>query len=350
MKHKPADRSERDLRAWARDQRFGLRLFAVALGVFAGDKLAVEYRLGVNIREKMNILILLSSVQQNIHSLLPPPLDSTLVERMVRIREDARAFLGTENDEDDWVDDGDGETSSDGSSSDTSSDDGVGSVSSSERWDATVDCIAFDIRYFVTLAELIESHGVLEHDTTGESFDPKDDEGYSLAPAFLISVQRTLDREFEGYATEHTAYLRQRFEQTIIVRWRRICYRNHRYGNLLREDPSLVREDEAASASKTAESVVAPAVPGAQPSPDSSLNPAAEAVAQLTGTFQETLAPFVDTLAAPITVARKNEKTIPLPQRSNIQRRDNMLEFNCPICRVPQQVKTNELRQAWEYV
>ena len=362
------DDTTESLTPWAHEQRLRLNIFADVLGVFAAGKLSVEYRLRLNPNAKTVVLQLLGSILKNCYicgtssSRTQDPAHSNPEgeqQKDAQLRElweIALDYGETGGEDESW--------SSASGDSETSEDPGRNTkkLVSKETQQLLQQRISDDIGNLISFAALVRSSSSLRQDPRQEKYEPKDKEGNSLFPSFISSAQRALDRELSaGDATSADDFMRQRFVDTVVVRWRRLCFRNHRSKSLARAEPWLL-ENEEVSPHHTAPTTTAKeenAMADVSEAVQQANKPSTQTLSLKPSQKATTLAPTFDgrkdqarsqAPTASVTVAGNFEIEIPNPR--NVLWHAGVHEFVCPLCQIPQsmEVTRRRFKQAWESV
>jgi hypothetical protein len=331
-----------DLLDWINCQVTKLELFANVLGVFAKSKLSVEHRLRANPAAKNAVLQLLKAILTNTRFCTKYVRDGSEVqsEEAQFVRTTPWKPIKTRL---------------------QAIDDQPSTSISRELYELALQRVDRDVANVLEFAASIRNRGMQQYKDRSRKYIPQDQDGIDLVPYFKKVVDKALEEQYtKSKIVDHEA-LRRRIENTIFDRWLRLCYSIHRHEQLRSSGVAHRTGDEESQQSDRNghdgtfySKEERPAV--------NNVNDSGEKVAtthQAT-TFSGSLYPRVQEYqpqsSAPsvaLTMAGGSNARIPRLKTTKTACDGEVLDFFCPMCRLPQQVKSgigeHEQHRAWKY-
>lgn len=343
-----------EVRSWAEVERRRFRLFTDVLGVFAKGKLSIEHRLRMNASTNYAIAQLLDAVVQN----------AKLHENSQRAAHQDQSGLGVRTEFSvSETSSGDNHEDNEASDSDNVGDEAPEAIVQHHGDNLDLESqlslarlrVSKDISTLITLAALIKSQSVAQHNAKEQSHGPRHDEDPNSLKSFEASAVPALNRELNAVESQDFSneFLKERFKDTVIQRWQRIRRWNDRANKFLAEDAQSSSDD---SGDDTQSRWPVEGVYSKQKIGDSASKAGLEpGVSQKATTLAPSFNPDARLRSqaaktSPMTTTGSSEVEIPEPRK--MERRDGIVEFVCPLCRLPQRLKSTKesFKRAWEYV
>ncbi|KAK5710290.1 hypothetical protein LTR17_018996 [Elasticomyces elasticus] len=270
-----------DLQAWAQDQQMRFNLWVAKLGVFAGGHYAVAYRLRKNEVTSQAILQLLSALSDNLqacieylritYKALPDYIAVTQdisADNVASDQETQTHVLAYHEEKDsDTAPAGPMELTSDEESGSVASSSDLSYMSDhllkfndSHRQNLQ-DCIVRNINDLLHFASLIRQYNVDRSRRRGEDYEPStDNEDSDSDDDRPDSAQRKpIGAKFQSYintvvqvelgprraAEQGLGWLKDRLQNSMMRRWRRLCYHHKRAKQLRKRDYALLAPPSA---------------------------------------------------------------------------------------------------------
>jgi hypothetical protein len=328
-----------DLFEWISGQRTKLELFADVLGVFAESKLSVEHRLRANPAARNAVLQLLKAILKNTE-------------------------FCTKYTCDEWKMQLEGQTQDKQSTPLTrtgGTDDQASASESKKLYELALQRVHRDIANLLDFAASIRTRSMQQYKERSRRYVPQDQDGVDLVPYFKKVVDKAMEEQYSDCKIGEHNILERRIKNTIFDRWLRLCYCIHRHEQLQFSGVAVQRKNEESQKSDK-KSIVEPDHPKeGRPAVHSNNDSGKKAAAtQKATTFSGSLAPRVEERQAQgsnpsvaLTTAGDSNARIPRLKRSKTECDGKVLDFFCPLCRLPQQVKSgvlpDEQHRAWKY-
>ncbi|GIZ44750.1 hypothetical protein CKM354_000794000 [Cercospora kikuchii] len=321
-----------DLLAWIPEQKTKLNLFADLLGVFAHGSLSVEHRLRNNSAVRSSIAQLLEAISKNL---------------CLCIRSRVQLAGPQQTTDDDPIE-------------------------PAPAYDVTkIACrrIGRDVANLVRFAALIRLRSMQQYRERSEHHEPLDHDGLPLGDYFDKVVTRALKEAFEdtGMAEldDSSQDIQQsvphRIRQTVTSRWKRICYHIARYQQLRGSDSPAeenVDDEDIVMENVQFDAGVKHAVPLRGDGIHASKNvvvPQHEKATTFQGSLNEQAkVPQPPSITPSVALTNVAGFSVRMPRlrKQDVTYENGMLEFLCPLCKIPQQLPSDRSavhqHRAWE--
>jgi hypothetical protein len=331
--------SSSDLLEWISGQKTKLELFADVLGVFAESKLSVEHRLRANPAVRNAVSQLLKTILKN-------------TEFCTKFTNDRRKMQSEgqtrENQPTPWTGTG-------------LADDQASASASEELYSLALQRVGRDIANLLDFAAFIRTRSMQQYKQRSRSYNPQDSDGVDLVPYFKNVLDRALEQQYPDLKIMRHNILERRIKKIVLDRWLRLCYCIHRHEQL--QGPgTAVQEDDGGSKQFDKKDIDESDLLKEERSAVHIFNDGKNVVAptQKATTFSGSLVPRVKEhqaqSSAPsvaLTTTGDFNARIPRLKRSKTEYDSGLLNFFCPLCRLPQQMKSgvraHEQHRAWKY-
>jgi hypothetical protein len=328
-----------DLLEWISCQKTKLDLFADVLGVFAKSNLSVEHRLRANPAARNAVLQLLRAILNNTRFCTKYTHDGSKMEL-----EEAQVKQITSSTHIEGIDDQ------------------ASTSVSGKLYELALQRISRDIANLLGFAASIRTRSMQQYKERSKNYVPQDQDGVDLVPYFRKVVDKALEERYtDSRILEHET-LERRIKNTIFSRWLRLCYSIHRYEQLQSSGITLQTADEEPQHSGRNSDDGADNPKGGKPAAHN-VNDSGNDVAATheATTFSGSLYPRVQEHQAQspapsvaLTTAGGSNARIPRLKQTKTVCDGEILDFLCPLCRLPQQLNSgvhkHEQHRAWKYV
>ncbi|PPJ61072.1 hypothetical protein CBER1_07412 [Cercospora berteroae] len=322
-----------DLLAWVPEQKTKLNLFADVLGVFASGSLSVEHRLRNNSAVRSSIAQLLQAISKNL---------GLCIRSRGQLVEHQR----------------------------TTDDDPIEPAPAHDVTKLACRRIGRDCANLVRFAALIRLRSMQQYRERSENHEPLDNDGVPLGDYFDKVVNRALKETFEdtemaglrdGPSQDIQVNVSQRMKQTVISRWKRISYHIARYHQLRGSDSPVegnVDDEDIVMGDVPLDTDPRPAVPqrGDRVSaPKNLVVPQHKKATTFQGSLNEQVkVPQPQSITPSVALTNVAGFSVRMPKlrKQDVTYENGMLEFLCPLCKIPQQLPSDRSavhqHRAWE--
>jgi hypothetical protein len=331
--------SSSDLLEWISRQKTKLELFADVLGVSAESKLSVEHRLRANPAARNAVSQLLKTILKNTKFCT----NFTHERREMQLKGQTR-----ETQSKPWTDTG-------------IPDDQASASASEELYGLALQRVGRDIANLLDFAAFIRTRSMQQYKERSRSYNPQDSDGVDLVQYFKNVLDRALEQQNPDLKIMRDNILEQRIKKIILDRWLRLCYCIHRHEQL--QGPgTAVREDDGGFKQLDKTSIDESDLSKAERSAVHIFNNGENLAAptQKATTFSGSLVLRVkehqaQSSAPSVTLTTTGDLNARIPRlkRSKTEYDSGLLNFLCPLCRLPQQMKSgaraHEQHRVWKY-